>query len=274
MALLEVSRLIKSYPRSTGFLGMRTAEHPVVSGVSFSIARGETLGLVGESGSGKSTVARMVLGLIPPSSGEIHFDGIPVTGASPAVLRRLRRRLQPVFQDPFAALNPRMTIAGILAEPFKIHRDSSSPRSQRSIREEVRTLLRSVGMDDSALSRYAHEFSGGQRQRINIARALALKPEMLVLDEPLSSLDVSVAAQITNLLRQMQRELGLTYLFISHSMPLVRYLATNIAVLCEGRLVEMGTTEQVCQRPREAYTQALLRATPELPEGTFSQLSN
>jgi peptide/nickel transport system ATP-binding protein len=262
MALLEVSRLTKSYPRNAGPLGMQTTEHRVVDDVSFSISRGETLGLVGESGSGKSTVARMVLGLLPPSSGEVIFDGTRVSGASPADLRRLRRRFQPVFQDPFAALNPRMTVAAILAEPFKIH--DRFARSNSSLQEEIRSLLGAVGMDDSALSRYPHEFSGGQRQRINIARALALKPELLVLDEPLASLDVSVAAQITNLLRQTQKDLGLTYLFISHSMPLVRYLSTNIAVLRGGKLVEFGGWEQICEAPREEYTRNLVAATPEI----------
>jgi ABC-type glutathione transport system ATPase component len=272
MALLEASRLTKGYPRSAGALGTRISEHLVVNEVSFSIQRGETLGLVGESGSGKSTVARMVLGLIPPTSGEVRFDGQSVTTATPGALRRLRRRFQPVFQDPFAALNPRMTVAAILAEPFKIHHDDSADRGgsatngKEPSRERILALLKAVGLDESALPRYAHEFSGGQRQRINIARALALKPELLVLDEPLSSLDVSVAAQITNLLRKMQKDLELTYLFISHSMPLVRYLATNIAVLCQGRLVEMGETEALCSAPREPYTRALLKATPELPQ--------
>jgi ABC-type glutathione transport system ATPase component len=241
-------------------------EKRVVDGVSFSIRRGETLGLVGESGSGKSTVARMILGLVPPSSGNVLFDGVSVTGASPSTLRKLRRRFQPVFQDPFAALNPRMTVAQILAEPFEIHRTNSA---RHATREEVRALLGAVGLDDSALPRYPHEFSGGQRQRINIARALALKPDLLVLDEPVSALDVSVGAQIVNMLRQLQQSYQLTYLFISHSMPLVRYLATEIAVLRSGKLVEQGETETVCSSPREPYTKALLTATPELPSHVF-----
>ncbi len=262
LALLEVLNITKSYPRHGGALGTRLNENRVVDGVSFIIHRGETLGLVGESGSGKSTVARMILGLIPPTSGEIRFDGQSVTQASAHELRHLRRRFQPVFQDPFAALNPRMTVAAILAEPFKIHRPAEEKNSTRS---EVRSLLTSVGLDDSALPRYPHEFSGGQRQRINIARALALRPELLVLDEPVSALDVSVGAQIMNLLRDLQRSLHLTYLFISHSMPLVRYLSTNIAVLKAGKLVEMGACEAVCAAPKDPYTRTLIQATPELP---------
>ena len=235
----------------------------VVDGVSFSINRGETLGLVGESGSGKSTIARMVLGLIPPTSGTVLFDGHPVTGVPQRTLRPLRRRMQPVFQDPYAALNPRMTVEQIVTEPLVIHERASRAERRRRCHE----LLRQVGLEDSALRRYPHEFSGGQRQRINIARALALQPELLVLDEPVSALDVSVGAQIVNLLRDLQREFSLTYLFISHSMPLVRYLATNIAVLQGGKLVEFGTRDQVCDAPREDYTRNLVAATPKMKAG-------
>jgi ABC-type glutathione transport system ATPase component len=272
MALLEVRELTKTYPQHSSLqpqrvlgapVGGQMEEKRVVDSVSFAIERGRTLGLVGESGSGKSTVARMVLGLVAPSSGEVRFDGQRVTGASASELRKLRRRFQPVFQDPFAALNPRMTVARILAEPFTIHRSGTS---QNGHQQEVRSLLAAVGLDESALPRYPHEFSGGQRQRINIARALALRPELLVLDEPVSALDVSVGAQIMNLLRQLQRSFELTYLFISHSMPLVRYLSTEIAVLRAGRLVEMAECETLCRAPKEAYTRALLQATPELPE--------
>jgi ABC-type glutathione transport system ATPase component len=257
MALLEVNQLTKNYVRHTGWPRVRQ-EKCVVDRVSFSIARGETLGLVGESGSGKSTVARMVLGLIPPSAGSVLFDNQEVIcGSSGAGLRGLRRRMQPVFQDPFAALNPRMTVAQILAEPFRIHRQEGA--------HGIPDLLAQVGLDPSALPRYPHEFSGGQRQRINIARALALRPELLILDEPVSALDVSVGAQIMNLLRQLQSTFHLTYLFISHSMPLVRYLSTSIVVMRTGRVVEEGVCEEICSSPVEAYTRALLAATPELP---------
>jgi ABC-type glutathione transport system ATPase component len=261
MALLEVQQLTKNYARRSGWRG-KHEQKCVVDRVSFSIARGETLGLVGESGSGKSTVARMVLGLIPPSSGKVYFDGQEVLGnGSHAERRTLRRRMQPVFQDPFAALNPRMTVAEIIAEPFRIHRDNAAGHPT----ENVRALLAEVGLDESALRRYPHEFSGGQRQRINIARALALRPELLLLDEPVSALDVSVGAQIMNLLRHLQQTFHLTYLFISHSMPLVRYLSSRIVVMRAGRVVETGTCEQICHSPVEAYTRTLLEATPELP---------
>jgi ABC-type glutathione transport system ATPase component len=233
---------------------------PVVDRVSFSIDRGQTLGLVGESGSGKSTIARIVLGLLSPTSGSVSFDGSPVTGVPQNRLRPLRRRMQPVFQDPYAALNPRMRVEQIVTEPLIIHEKHSRAERRRRCQE----LLRQVGLDDSVMPRYPHEFSGGQRQRINIARALALRPELLVLDEPVSALDVSVGAQIVNLLRDLQREFALTYLFISHSMPLVRYLSTNIAVLRAGKLVELGTRDQVCESPREDYTRQLVAATPEL----------
>ncbi|HEY0308798.1 MAG TPA: ATP-binding cassette domain-containing protein [Acidobacteriaceae bacterium] len=267
--LVSVKNLVKEYPREGGV-------SRVVDDVSFEIARGETLGLVGESGSGKSTVARMILRLIEPTAGAVRFDGVDVLGASSAEMRALRQRMQIVFQDPFAALNPRMRVREIVGEPFEIHREQGlGNREQRKAgsREQgiwsgrdrdlrVGELLREVGLDASAMERFPHEFSGGQRQRVNIARALALRPEFLVLDEPVSALDVSVGAQVINLLQELQRSRGMTYLFISHSMPLVRYLSMRIAVLRQGRLVEIGDCAQVCEAPREEYTRQLIAATP------------
>jgi peptide/nickel transport system ATP-binding protein len=264
MALLEVYGVSKSYPRA-GSPGRVF----VADTVTFSIECGETLGLVGESGSGKSTVARMVLGLIEPDSGTVFFDGQPVfDGKRPArrsEMQRIRRRMQPVFQDPFAALNPRMRVSEIVTEPLMIYRNEQGvDASSEGLRRQASELMRAVGLEESALARYPHEFSGGQRQRINIARALALRPELLVLDEPVSALDVSVGAQVVNLLRDLQKEFQLTYLFISHSMPLVRYLSTNIAVMRKGRLVEFGECETVCHSPSDEYTRSLLAATPEM----------
>jgi ABC-type glutathione transport system ATPase component len=254
--LVEARGLVKEYG----------AGRRVVDDVSFTISRGETLGLVGESGSGKSTVSRILLRLVEPTAGEIRYDGRDLLAARSDEMRRLRRRMQVVFQDPFAALNPRMRVREILAEPFAIHRE----RPKEGLATRLREMLRTVGMEDSALERFPHEFSGGQRQRINIARALALRPEFVVLDEPVSALDVSVGAQVVNLLRDLQREFGLTYLFISHSMPLVRYLCDRIAVMQQGRLVELGKCEQVCVAPQEEYTRRLIAATPEIPE-TFGR---
>ncbi|WP_130419008.1 ATP-binding cassette domain-containing protein [Edaphobacter modestus] len=245
--LVEARGLVKEYGA-----GAR-----VVDDVSFTIGRGETLGLVGESGSGKSTVARMLLRLVEPTAGEVTYDGRDLLVARASQMRALRRRMQVVFQDPYAALNPRMRVKEILAEPFAIH-------GERCGRERLEEMLAEVGLDGSALLRFPHEFSGGQRQRINIARALALRPEFVVLDEPVSALDVSVGAQVVNLLRELQQRYGLTYLFISHSMPLVRYLCDRVAVMQRGRLVELGECEQVCDAPREAYTRELLGATPEM----------
>jgi peptide/nickel transport system ATP-binding protein len=249
--LVEARELGKEY----------TAGHRVVDDVSFSIQRGETLGLVGESGSGKSTVARMLLRLVEPTTGEVRYDGRDLLAADSGQMRAVRRHMQIVFQDPYAALNPKMQVREILAEPFVIHRE----RPKEGLKKRLAEMLRAVGMDESALERFPHEFSGGQRQRINIARALALRPEFLVLDEPVSALDVSVGAQVVNLLRELQREYGLTYLFISHSMPLVRYLCDRVAVMQRGKLVELGECEQVCNAPQEQYTRKLIAATPEMP---------
>ncbi len=255
----------KSNPRRAG---LRTEQRRVVESVSFRIEAGETLGLVGESGSGKTTVARMILGLVKPTGGRVLVDGVDVAAATGSELRHLRRQMQPVFQDPYAALNPRMKVLDIVTEPFLIHgREAGIDTSRGAVREKAVELLKSVGLDESALARHPHEFSGGQRQRINIARALALRPKLLILDEPVSALDVSVGAQIVNLLRRLQSEHGLTYLFISHSMPLVRYLSSRIAVMEKGRLVEIGNAEALCSSPQMLYTRNLLAATPELPAG-------
>jgi ABC-type microcin C transport system duplicated ATPase subunit YejF len=249
--LVEARGLVKEY----------SAGRRVVDDVSFAIQRGETLGLVGESGSGKSTVARMLLRLVEPTAGEVRYEGRDLLSADPPTMRAMRRRMQIVFQDPYAALNPRMRVREVLAEPFAIHRE----RPAEGLEARLAEMLRIVGMDESALERFPHEFSGGQRQRINIARALALRPEFLVLDEPVSALDVSVGSQVVNLLRDLQRDHGLTYLFISHSMPLVRYLCDRVAVMQRGKLVELGECEQVCDAPREEYTRRLIAATPEMP---------
>jgi peptide/nickel transport system ATP-binding protein len=248
--LLEARNLTKTYGNTT-----------VVQGVSLTIQRGETLGLVGESGSGKSTVARMLLRLVEPTSGSIAFDNTDLLTLNKRDLRAMRRRMQMVFQDPFAALNPRMRIRDIIAEPFAIQGGFSRDR----IHQRLAELLHEVGLDPDVLPRYPHEFSGGQRQRINIARALALKPDFLALDEPVSALDVSVGAQVINLLRELQRTYGLTYLFISHSIPLVRYLCDRVAVMERGRVVETGPVLEVCEHPREPYTQRLIAATPHMP---------
>ena len=265
MALVEVIAVSKSYARREG---LRSTAQTVVDGVSLTVEAGETLGLVGESGSGKTTLARMILGLVTPTSGSVRVDGTDVARASARELHRLRRQMQPVFQDPYAALNPRMKVLDIVAEPLVIHgSEAGIATSRAALRARAVALLGEVGLDESALERFPHQFSGGQRQRINIARALALRPKLLILDEPVSALDVSVGAQIVNLLRRLQRELGLTYLFISHSMPLVRYLSTRIAVMERGRMVETGEAEELCAHPRESYTRQLIAATPELPVG-------
>lgn len=260
MALVELEQVTKSFDSA------RLA----VDSVSFSVEEGETLGIVGESGSGKTTLARMILGLIPPTSGTIRVADIDIAHATSTEMRALRRQMQPVFQDPYGALDPRMKIGDIIAEPLVIHREAITQliggRLMRAdIRTRVTALLVEVGLDSSALNRYPHEFSGGQRQRINIARALALRPRLLVLDEPVSALDVSVGAQVINLLRVLQQQHNLTCIFISHSMPLVRYLCSRVVVMRQGRVVETGEAVALCSAPKEEYTRQLIAATPELP---------
>ncbi|MGA9075888.1 MAG: ATP-binding cassette domain-containing protein [Candidatus Sulfotelmatobacter sp.] len=272
MALVEVRNLNKIYSQGESPLGAKLSgrnEVRAVDDVSLDIHSGETLGLVGESGSGKSTLGRLILRLIEPTSGSIRFEDRDLLAASHGEMRRLRRDMQIIFQDPFASLDPRFRVEDIIAEPLVIHRNAQrNPQGTRNtkdgIRDRVVELLRAVGLDESIRQRFPHEFSGGQRQRIGIARALALRPKFVVADEPVSALDVSVGAQIVNLLAQLQRDFGLTYLFISHSMPVVRYLSTRIAVMYRGKIVEVGSTEQITERPQHPYTRSLLEATPEV----------
>ena len=255
--LLEVQNLKKYFPVRRAFLSRLASHVKAVDDVSFSVLQGETFGLVGESGCGKTTTGRAVLRLIEPDSGEVRFDGADLLKLSRKELRRKRRDMQIIFQDPYASLNPRMKIRNIVGEPFIIHKIHTSERDDR-----VAELLKVVGMDSAAMNRYPHEFSGGQRQRIGIARALALKPKLIVADEPVSALDVSIQAQITELLRELQRKFGMAYLFISHSIPVVEQLSRRIGVMYLGKLVEVGTAEQICWSPKHPYTQALISAVP------------
>ena len=259
MPLVEVRHVSKTF-HSESMFGERRSEVRAVDDVSLTIERGETLGLVGESGSGKSTLGRLVLRLIEPSAGEILFEEKNILTADGEEMRRLRREMQIIFQDPFGSLDPRFTVEQVLAEPFAVHEKLRAA----AVREKTAELLKAVGLDASAAARYPHEFSGGQRQRIGIARALALRPKLIVADEPVSALDVSVGAQIVNLLARLQREFSLTYLFISHSMPVVRYLSNRIAVMRYGKLVESGSAEQITSAPQHEYTRSLLAATPEI----------
>jgi ABC-type glutathione transport system ATPase component len=261
MSLVEIRDLTKIYPTGESvFGGGSLGEVRAVDGVSLDIQEGETLGLVGESGSGKSTLGRLILRLVEPTSGSVRFAGRDLTTATRAEIRRLRRDMQIIFQDPFGSLDPRMRVEDVIAEPLIIH----EPMNRDARRVRIAELLKAVGLDQSASQRYPHEFSGGQRQRIGIARALALRPRFIVADEPVSALDVSVGAQIVNLLAQLQREFHLTYLFISHAMPVVRYLATRIAVMYKGKILEVGATAQITENPQDVYTRSLLQATPEI----------
>jgi oligopeptide transport system ATP-binding protein len=261
--LVEALHLRKTFPASAGALHGRTHGGVMaVDDVSLEIAPGETLAVVGESGSGKTTLARILLRLLEPDSGELRVDGRDFLAARGAALRALRREMQMVFQDPFASLDPRMRVGAIVGEPLEIHQ----PRMARAERRQhVVEILRAVGLDEDAMARYPHEFSGGQRQRIGIARALILRPRLLVADEPVSALDVSVGAQILELLRDLQREFALTYLLISHSLPVVAQLATRIAVMRAGRIVETGPAAQILATPAHPYTQSLIAAVPALP---------
>ena len=258
-ALLSVEDLTKHFPIRKGVLVERTVGHvKAVDGVSFEIPEGETLGLVGESGSGKSTTGYCILQLLKPTAGSIRFMGKELTQLGREELRRMRREMQIVFQDPYASLDPRMTVGGIVSEPLEVH----GVGSRRTRRETVRQLLDVVGFNPNYTNRYPHEFSGGQRQRIGIARALALSPKLIVCDEPVSALDVSIQAQILNLLKDLQRDFGLTYLFIAHDLAVVRTMSDAIAVMNKGKLVEIGDAETVWRAPRDPYTRTLFSAVP------------
>jgi peptide/nickel transport system ATP-binding protein/oligopeptide transport system ATP-binding protein len=256
--LLEAQGLVRHFVVQRSVFGTPTATVKAVDGVSFSVAAGETLALVGESGSGKSTIGRLVLRLIEPTAGAVRFEGRNVLALDERELRGFRRRAQLVFQDPYASLNPRMTIAAILAEPLALH-DVVPPARRR---ERVYELLEMVGLEARFARRYPHEFSGGQRQRVAIARALAVEPKLIVCDEPVSALDVSVRSQVLNLLRDLQRQLGLAYIFISHDLAVVKHIADRVAVMYLGRIVEDAAAEELFRGPRHPYSRALLSAIP------------
>jgi peptide/nickel transport system ATP-binding protein/oligopeptide transport system ATP-binding protein len=259
--LLVATDLYKDFPIRGGVFSRSVGFVSAVAGVSLSVDRGETLGLVGESGCGKSTTGRLLLNLITPTSGTVVFDGQEISRMKGKRLSEMRRRFQIVFQDPYASLNPRMTVGTALAEPLKFHFDWPKER----IDDRVRELLRTVGLAPEHTNRFPHEFSGGQRQRVGIARALALEPEMIVLDEPVSALDVSIQAGVVNLLERLQDELGLAYVFIAHDLSVVRHISDRVAVMYLGKIVESGERKQIYENPGHPYTQALLSAIP-LPD--------
>jgi oligopeptide transport system ATP-binding protein len=257
--LLEVTDLVKHFPVKRGILIDREVDRiRAVDGISFTIGRGETLGLVGESGSGKSTACRAVLQLIEPTSGSVKFEGREVAGLGRRQMRLLRREMQMIFQDPYASLNPRKRVGQIVGDPLKLQGVASGS----ALRRRVQELLERVGLSSEHYNRFPHEFSGGQRQRIGIARALSLKPKLVICDEPVSALDVSIQAQIINLLDDLQDEFGLAYLFVAHDIGVVRHISDRIAVMHDGKIVEQGTADQVCENPRDDYTKKLLAAVP------------
>jgi oligopeptide transport system ATP-binding protein len=258
--ILEAKNVVKHYPVTRGVVFRKTiGQVQAVDGVSFSLKQGETLGIVGESGCGKSTLARVLMNLERPTAGTVEYRGRDMFSMRGGEMRKLRRQIQLVMQDPYTSLNPRMTVGDLIGEPFEIHTDVA-PKGSR--RRKVQELLDVVGLNPEHINRYPHQFSGGQRQRIGIARALALRPEIIVCDEPVSALDVSIQAQVMNLLDSLQKELGLAYIFIAHDLSVVRHLSDRVAVMYLGKMVEIGTEDEIYERPTHPYTQALLSAVP------------